>query len=88
MMNQIYKKTEENKSTQSTQSFKEEFEELKSEKVEKADTKIINFYMVVGCGCGGNYAKYHAEVPIDQEIKGIYFRDFQPWMKDVKKGWV
>ena len=84
-MNQIYKKTEENKSTQS---FKEEFEEIKSEKVEKANTKIINFYMVVGCGCGGNYAKYHAEVPIDSIGDGAYFKDFQPWMKNIGEGWV
>ena len=85
MMNQIYEKTEENKSIQS---FKEEFEEIKSEKVEKADTKIINFYMVVGCGCGSNYVKYHAEVPIDYIGDGAYFKDFQPQMKNIGEGWV
>lgn len=86
MMNQIYKKTEENKSTQS---FKEEFEELKSEKIEKATTKIVNFNVLVGCGCGGSYEKYHAEVPIDKNINnGDYLRDFEPWMHNVEEGWV
>ena len=44
--------------------------------------------MVVGCGCGANYVKYHAEVPIDYIGDGAYFKDFQPWMKNIGEGWV
>lgn len=74
---------------QNNQSLKAEFEKLKEEKVEKATTKIVNFNVLVGCGCGGSYEKYHAEVPIAVGIDdGDYLDGFKPWMGNITKGWV
>ena len=86
MMQQYLQETERK---QSNQGLKEEFEKLKSEKVEKATTKIVNFYVAVGCGCGGNYEKYHAEVPIDAHIDDEdHLSDFESWMDNIERGWV
>ena len=86
MMQKYLQETEMKKSNQG---LKEEFEKLKSKKVEKATTKIVNFYMAVGCGCGGNYEKYHAEVPIDKDIHdGGHLHDFEDWMDNIESGWV
>ena len=85
----IQKHIQETEKKQSNQGLKAEFEKLKSEKVEKATTKIVNFKVLVGCGCGGSYAKYHAEVPIDKDIdNGDYYGGFEPWMENIKEGWV
>lgn len=79
---------QETEKKQSNQGLKAEFEKLKSEKVEKATTKIVNFKIQVGCGCGGSYEKYHAEVPIDKDIDNGDYVDFKPWMENIEKGWV
>lgn len=85
----IQKHLEETEEKQSNQGFKSEFEKLKSEKVEEANTKVVNFRVLVGCGCGGNYKKYHADVPIDQDIDdGDYVSDFEDWMSNIEEGWV
>lgn len=86
MMQQRLQETEEK---QSNQGFKSKLDSLKSEKVEKATTRIVNFKLQVGCGCGGEYRRYHAEVPIDSPITdGDYVGEFEDWMSDVQKGWV
>ena len=85
----IQKRLEGTEEKQSNQGFKSEFEKLRSEKVEEANSKVVNFYLQVGCGCGGNYEKYHAEVPIGQDIDdGDYISDFEDWMSNVERGWV
>lgn len=85
----IQKRLEGTEEKQSNQGFKSEFEKLRSEKVEEANTKVVNFYLQVGCGCGSNYEKYHAEVPIGQDIDdGDYISDFKDWMSNVERGWV
>ena len=85
----IQKRLEETEEKQSNQGFKSEFEKLKSEKVEEANTKVVNFRIRVGCGCGGNYKKYHADVPIGQDIEdGDYVDDFEDWMSNIEEGWV
>ena len=85
----MQKYLQETERKQSNQGLKEEFEKLKSEKVEKATTKIVNFYVAVGCGCGGNYDRYHAEVPIDANIAdGDHLSDFESWMDNIESGWV
>lgn len=85
----MQKYLQETERKQSNQGLKEEFEKLKSKKVEKATTKIVNFYVAVGCGCGGNYEKYHAEVPIDKDVHdGKHFSDFEDWMDNIERGWV
>ena len=46
-------------------------------------------FVHTGCGCGGHYDKFHAEVPIDMDVeKGEIFNDFKPWMSNVEEGWV
>lgn len=73
----------------SNQELQDEFNKLKSKKVEKATTKVVNFFVHTGCGCGGSYDKFHAEVPIDKRIEeGETFNDFKPWMSNVEEGWV
>ena len=85
----MQKYLQETERKQSNQSLKKEFEKLKSEKVERATTKIVNFYVAVGCGCGGNYDKYHAEVPIDANIDdGDHLSDFKSCMDNIERGWV
>lgn len=85
----IQKHLEETEEKQSNQGFKSEFEKLKSEKGGEANTKVVNFHLLVGCGCGGVYKKYHAEVPIDQDIDdGDYVRDLRDWMSNIEEGWV
>lgn len=85
----MQKYLQETERKQSNQGLKEEFEKLKSEKVERATTKIVNFYIAVGCGCGGNYDKFHAEVPIGISVReGQHFGDFEPWMDNIESGWV
>ena len=85
----MQKYLQETERKQSNQSLKKEFEKLKSEKVERATTKIVNFYVAVGCGCGGNYDQYHAEVPIDANIdNGDHLSDFKDWMDNIESGWV
>ena len=79
---------QETEKKQSNQGLKEEFEKLKSKKVEKATTKIVNFKVKVGCGCGGSYDMYHAEVPINKNIDNGDYADFMPWMQNIEKGWV
>lgn len=75
----------------SNQDLKSEFEALKNKPVGKANTKIINFYFAQGCGCGGNYEKYHAEVPIDyDEYKNEDYLSggFPTEFDNIKEGWV
>lgn len=73
----------------SNQELQDEFNKLKSKKVEKATTKVVNFFVHTGCGCGGSYDKFHAEVPVDKRIEeGETFYDFEPWMSNVEEGWV
>lgn len=86
MMQQRLRETEEK---QSNQGFKSKLDSLKSEKVEKATTRIVNFKLEVGCGCGGEYRKYHAEVPIDSPITdGDYVGRVKHWMSNIQEGWV
>ena len=75
----------------SNQDLKSEFEALKNKPVGKANTKIINFYFAQGCGCGGNYKKYHAEVPIDYdyyENEDYLSGGFPAEFNNIKEGWV
>lgn len=84
----IHQETEK-QNNQGLKGLKAEFEKLKSEQVEKATTKIVNFNIIVSCGCGGIYKKYHAEVPIAAGINdGDYLDNFKPWMDNVEEGWV
>ena len=48
--------------------LKAKFEAEKQNKVEEASTRIVNFKVAVGCGCGGSYEWYHGEVPINSDI--------------------
>lgn len=85
----IQQRLQEAEEKQSNQSFKSKLDSLKSEKVEKATTRIVNFKLQVGCGCGGEYRHYHAEVPIDSPITdGDYVDEFEDWMSNVQEGWV
>lgn len=85
----IQQRLQEAEEKQSNQSFKSKLDSLKREKVEKATTRVVNFKLQVGCGCGGEYRKYHAEVPIDSHLKdGGYVDDFEDWMSNVQEGWV
>lgn len=75
----------------SSQNLKKKFEDLKNKKVEKASTRIVNFYVKVGCGCGGSYDKYHAEVPVDSKYKEReIYSDFPDdyIAGTLKEGWV
>lgn len=70
-------------------SLKQQFDDARQKKIKKADTKIVNVKVQIGCGCGGSYGKYNIEVPIDSNIKnGQYFSDFDEDWKNVKEGWV
>ena len=85
----IQQRLQEAEEKQSNQGFKSKLDSLKREKVEKATTRVVNFKLQVGCGCGGEYRKYHAEVPIDSYLKdGGYVGDFEDWMSNVQEGWV
>lgn len=85
----IQQRLQETEEKQSNQGLEAKFKELKSKEVERATTKVVNFKVQVGCGCGGSYEKYHAEVPIDEPVKdGDYFDDFKDWMSNVEEGWV
>lgn len=85
----IQLRSQETEVKQSNQGLEAKFNELKSKEVEKATTRIVNFKVQVGCGCGDEYKKYHAEVPIDKPVKdGDYFDYFKDWMSNVKEGWV
>ena len=86
-MNQ--KQMEEVLQKDSKQELRDEFNKLKKNEVEKATTKVVNFFVHIGCGCGGSYEKFHAEVPINKRIEeGESFNDFKPWMSNVEEGWV
>lgn len=85
----IQQRLQETKEKRSNQGLEAKFNELKSKEVEKATTRVVNFKVRVGCGCGGKYEHYHAEVPIDSSIEnGDYFYDFQSEMSNIKEGWV
>lgn len=85
----IQQRLQETEEKHSNQGLKAEFNELKSKEVEKATTKVVNFKVQVGCGCGGGYKNYHAEVPIDSHIEsGDYLSDFQSEMTNIEEGWV
>lgn len=85
----IQQRLQEAEEKQSNQGFKSKLESLKREKVEKATTRVVNFRLQVGCGCGGEYRQYHAEVPIDSSLKdGDYVGEFEDWMSNVQEGWV
>lgn len=74
---------------QEEEGLKERFEKIKSKEVEKANTKIVNIKVMVGCGCGGSYDKYHVEVPEDSVVEdGDYFDGFEDWMENIEDGWV
>ena len=81
---------QETEEKQSNQGLESKFKELKNTKVEKATTRVVNFYVKLGCGCGiGHYEKYHAEVPIDNSIEdGDYIGSFRDDMSNIEKGWV
>lgn len=89
----LQKQLPEVEKNKSNQDLKSEFEALKNKPIGKANTKIINFYFAQGCGCGGNYEKYHAEVPIDHDrFEGydeIYLsKEFPVEFENIKEGWV
>ena len=85
----IQQRLQEAEEKQSNQGFKSKLDSLKREKVEKATTRVVNFKIQVGCGCGGEYRKYHAEVPIDSYLEdGDYVGNFEDWMSNVEEGWV
>jgi hypothetical protein len=82
------KETEQNNSKQS---LKKRFEELKSKEIKKS-SKTVNFKKILSCGCGGSYEKFHAEFPIDSNVKDGQKLD--DWdldhlnAYDIKEGWV
>ena len=87
----LQKQLPEVEKNKSNQDLKEEFETLKNKPIGKANTKIINFYFAQGCGCGGDYKEYHAEVPIDYDgyENGDYLnREFPVEFENIKEGWV
>lgn len=90
-MFQSFKKEKETEKKNSKQSLKERFEEIKSKEVKKS-SKTINFKKIIGCGCGGSYEKFHAEFPIDADVKN--FAKLDDWdlndlnAYDIKEGWV
>ncbi len=87
----LQKQLPEVEKNKSNQDLKSEFEALKNKPIGKANTKIINFYFAQGCGCGGNYEKYHAEVPIDYddyENEDYLSGDFPVEFDNIKEGWV
>jgi len=87
----LQKQLPEVEKNKSNQDLKSEFEALKNKPIGKANTKIINFYFAQGCGCGGNYRKYHAEVPIDYDDyeNGNHISiNFPPEFENIKEGWV
>ena len=70
-------------------SLMSEFEKIKSKEIEKASTKTINIKVMVGCGCGGSYDKYHVDVPVDSEYEdGDYFDEIEDWMDNIEPGWI
>ena len=72
-----------------SEDLKNKFNEIKGREIKKADSRVVNFYIQVGCGCGGAYDKYHAEIPIDKNIPdGYHFSDFEDYMENVEEGWV
>lgn len=82
-------KEREEQTTKDITSLKERFEEIKNKEIKEADTKIVNIKIMVGCGCGGSYDRYHVEVPADSEIEnGDYFDGFEDWMTNIEDGWV
>lgn len=87
-MSQKFKPQSENE-TINKDSLREQFNQIRSKKIAKADTKIVNIKIRIGCGCGGAYDKFNIEVPIDSKIRdGQVFNDFDENWKNIKDGWV
>jgi len=57
------------KEKEKNEDLKKKFEEIKSKHIERADTRIVNVKIAVGCGCGGDYEWFHGEVPIDSDVE-------------------
>lgn len=88
-MSQKFKQSLEESEAIDKTSLREQFENARNKQVKKADTRIVNIKVRVGCGCGGAYEKYNIEVPMNSPIKnGQYFSDFDDDWKNVKDGWV
>lgn len=67
--------------------IKAKFEAEKQKKVEKANTRIVNFKVAVGCGCGGRYEWYHGEVPNDSSItENAYFDNIPDDITNIHSG--
>ena len=71
---------------QTAQNYREAFDAIREKEVQKADTRIVNFKVRVGCGCGGKYEWYHAEVPIDADIQDGDYSDFEEYMTNIQTG--
>lgn len=85
-MGQLQKKLPKEK-VNKKDSLKNQFEAEKQNKVEEASTRIVNFKVAVGCGCGGNYEWYHGEVPADSDIQdGDRFYDMPSEVNNIQSG--
>lgn len=81
------KLSESSKADERKKALKAEFEAEKQNKVEEARTRIVNFKVAVGCGCGGEYRWYHGEVPVDSYIQdGDHFYDIPDEAFNVERG--